>query len=126
MFSARVSGSVQGVGFRACVHTEATRLGLDGHVRNLANGPIKGLASGHQDALNKLLSQLENGPPEATVESVTVERSGAEITRLSDPVGIDIWFRAFRRYFLTRIGAILYAFSLSTSLMSSSSDRSFM
>jgi len=44
----------------------ATRLGLDGHARNLADGSVAVVASGHQGALGKLLSQLENGPPEAT------------------------------------------------------------
>jgi acylphosphatase len=70
MFSARVSGSVQGVGFRAWVRTVATRLGLDGHARNLADGSVAVVASGHQDALDKLLSQLENAPPEATQSSL--------------------------------------------------------
>ena len=92
MFSALVSGSVQGVGFRAWVRTVATLLGLDGHVRILPNGSIEVVAFGHQDALDKLLSQLKNGPPEATVEAVTVERSAAEITLLSDPPGFHIRF----------------------------------
>jgi acylphosphatase len=92
MFSARIAGSVQGVGFRAWVRTVATVLGLDGHVRNLANGSIEVVASGHQDALDKLLNQLKNGPPEATVESVTVERSNAETTLLSNAPGFQIRF----------------------------------
>ncbi|HIF12127.1 MAG TPA: acylphosphatase [Dehalococcoidia bacterium] len=90
MFSARVSGSVQGVGFRTRVRTVATRLGLDGHVHNLADGSIEVVASGHQDALDKLPSQLEGGGREATVESVTAERSDAEITRLPDRPGFRI------------------------------------
>jgi acylphosphatase len=92
MFSARVSGSVQGVGFRAWVRSAATRLGLDGYVRNLADGSVEVVASGHQDALDKLLSLLESGPSEATVQSVTVDRSDVEITRSSDPPGFRVRF----------------------------------
>ncbi len=92
MFSARVSGSVQGVGFRAWIRSAATRLGLDGYVRNLADGSVEVVASGHQVALDKLLRLLESGSPEATVQSVTVDRSNDEITRSTHPPGFRIQF----------------------------------
>jgi acylphosphatase len=92
MFSAHVSGSVQGVGFRAWVRSAATRLGLDGYVRNLADGSVEVVASGHEDALEKLLRLLEGGPPDAIVQSVTVDRSGAEIARSSNEQGFNIRF----------------------------------
>ena len=92
MFSARVSGYVQGVGFRAWVHSAATRLGLDGYVRNLADGSVEVVASGHEHALEKLLSLLESGPPEAIVQSVAVDRSDAKITRSTEEPGFRIRF----------------------------------
>ena len=92
MFSARVSGSVQGVGFRARVRSAATRLGLNGHLRNLAKGSVEVVAIGQQVALDELLSLLKSGPPGVTVQSVTVDRSDAEITRTSDPQGFGIRF----------------------------------
>jgi acylphosphatase len=92
MFSAHVSGSVQGVGFRAWVRSAATRLGLDGYVRNLADGSVEVVASGHEDALKKLLRLLESGPPGAMVQSVTVDRSGAEIARSSNEQEFNIRF----------------------------------
>jgi acylphosphatase len=92
MFSARVSGSVQGVGFRAWVRSAATGLGLDGYVRNLADGSVEVFASGRQIALDKLLSLLESGPPESTVQSVAIDWSEDETTRPSDPPGFHIRF----------------------------------
>ncbi|HRC85758.1 MAG TPA: acylphosphatase, partial [Thermoanaerobaculia bacterium] len=37
---ARVTGRVQGVGFRAFVRREGRRLGLSGEVRNLEDGSV--------------------------------------------------------------------------------------
>ena len=92
LFSARVSGSVQGVGFRAWVHSMATRLGLDGYVQNQADGSVEVVASGQQVALDELLSLLKSGPPGATVRSVVVERPDAKVTRPSVPPGFRIQF----------------------------------
>jgi len=41
-----ICGRVQGVFFRASTRTEATRLGLDGYAKNLADGSVEVLACG--------------------------------------------------------------------------------
>jgi acylphosphatase len=92
MFSARVSGSVQGVGFRAWVSSSATRLGLDGYVQNLADGSVEVVAFGQRVALDELLRLLKSGPPQATVQSVAIDRSDVKITRPSDRPGFHIRF----------------------------------
>lgn len=66
-----VSGRVQGVFFRASTRNEAQRLGLHGHARNLADGRVEVIASGHDEALLELEQWLWQGPPAAQVVEVS-------------------------------------------------------
>ena len=52
----KVSGRVQGVGFRAATLDEAERLGLTGWVRNIASGDVEVLACGEGEALDAFAS----------------------------------------------------------------------
>jgi len=63
---------VQMVGFRAFVHREATRLGLDGYVRNLPTGDVEVVAEGDEAVLRALLDRLREGPRAARVAGVDV------------------------------------------------------
>lgn len=65
-----VEGHVQGVYFRAYVSRAAKALGLKGYVRNLPNGKVEVQAEGDKEKLERLVKQLEIGPPEAVVEKV--------------------------------------------------------
>jgi len=65
-----VRGRVQGVFFRASTRTQAQALGLGGYAKNLADGSVEVLACGTEDALNRLQSWLEQGPPAARVDDV--------------------------------------------------------
>jgi acylphosphatase len=72
--SATVYGRVQGVFFRYFVQNVAKGLGLKGYVRNLASGDaVEVQAEGDKRQLNKLLGQLDVGPPGAKVERVEVK-----------------------------------------------------
>jgi len=53
------SGQVQGVGFRFSIRAMAQQLGLTGWVKNLADGTVEFLCEGKEEALNKLLEQIE-------------------------------------------------------------------
>jgi acylphosphatase len=66
----RVSGRVQGVGFRWFVREEARRLGLSGWVTNLATGEVEVRASGEDNSVERLRRALEVGPTGATVQLV--------------------------------------------------------
>ena len=70
LLHARVSGRVQGVGFRWFVREEARRLGLAGWVRNLPSGEVEVLAEGEAAAVASLSEALSKGPPGARVEMV--------------------------------------------------------
>lgn len=68
-----VSGRVQGVGFRAATRSEALRLGLSGHARNLRDGDVEVVAIGDAAAIEALASWLRHGPPGARVDSLRNE-----------------------------------------------------
>ena len=67
----RVSGRVQGVGFRWFTREEARRLGLSGWVTNLDNGDVEVSAGGEASSLDRLKRALEVGPAGAGVVAVT-------------------------------------------------------
>lgn len=69
----RVSGLVQGVWFRQSTADEARRLGLEGWVRNLADGSVEAEAQGARPAVEALVRWCHRGPPAARVEGVDVE-----------------------------------------------------
>ncbi len=68
-----VSGKVQGVFFRRSTETEATRLNLDGWVRNLADGRVEVLVEGEEEAVRELAAWLESGPKKAKVTAVELQ-----------------------------------------------------
>ena len=63
----RVSGRVQGVGFRYALRDEALRLGVAGWVRNRADGSVEALAQGSAATVQALVDWARRGPPAARV-----------------------------------------------------------
>lgn len=82
----RARGRVQGVGFRWFVAKTARRLGLAGHVRNLADGSVEVVASGEPAELDRLARALAEGPPGASVAGVDAE----EVADAAIPLSFDI------------------------------------
>jgi acylphosphatase len=72
----RVSGRVQGVGYRAFVIETAARLGLAGWVRNRRDGTVEALASGDAAAIAELIAACRRGPLTAHVGAVTIDDEG--------------------------------------------------
>ncbi|MGC8762073.1 MAG: acylphosphatase [Acidobacteriota bacterium] len=66
----RVTGRVQGVGFRYFVAAHARSLGLKGWARNLLDGSVEVQAAGPSEALAALEGHLREGPPHARVEGL--------------------------------------------------------
>ena len=71
----RISGRVQGVGFRWFAREEARRLGLSGWVTNLPGGAVEVAAGGEASSLERLRRALEVGP------------TGAQVTEVADMTG---------------------------------------
>ena len=72
--SATVHGRVQGVFFRYFVYDMAKQLGLKGYVHNLPSGDVVAVkAEGDKRQLDKLVEQLEIGPPGAWVRKLETD-----------------------------------------------------
>lgn len=86
----RISGRVQGVGFRWFTREEARRLGLSGWVTNLPNGDVEVSAGGEASSLDRLKRALEVGPTGAGVVSVLEvdDTGGGHATPLPYPFTI--------------------------------------
>lgn len=66
----RITGRVQGVGFRFSAVGEANRLGLTGWVRNTAEGDVELVAEGRKELLRRLAAWSHGGPRGALVTDV--------------------------------------------------------
>lgn len=69
----RVTGDVQGVGYRFFAQSRAQRLGLRGYTQNQRDGSVLVVAEGAPDLLTRLLAQLREGPYLANVEQAQAE-----------------------------------------------------
>lgn len=76
-----ISGTVQGVYYRANTRETARNLGLDGWVRNLDDGRVEAMFEGDADAVETIVEWCHDGSPAACVESVEVD--------FESPTGID-------------------------------------
>ncbi len=68
-----IAGRVQGVGYRDWMTGEARRLGIDGWVRNRADGAVEALIAGDADAVEELARLCRRGPRAAVVASIMDE-----------------------------------------------------
>lgn len=80
-FRARVTGRVQGVGFRWSAVREARRLGLRGWVRNADDGSVEVEAEGAPPSLADFLAWLHRGPAGAFVSDVEVHPVPVDASR---------------------------------------------
>ena len=71
----RISGRVQGVGYRAWALQQASRLGLRGWVRNRTDGSVEALVIGEDDAVAAMVEACREGPFAARVSGVTTSEA---------------------------------------------------
>ena len=73
-----VSGTVQGVYYRANTRDAARERGVDGWVRNLDDGRVEAVFEGPRAAVEDLVGWCHTGSPAATVEGVDAEYGDPE------------------------------------------------
>lgn len=69
----RVSGTVQGVGYRASFEAQARALKLAGWVRNRADGSVEAVIAGDVEAVERIVAWARRGPPAARVDQLAVD-----------------------------------------------------
>jgi len=74
----RVSGRVQGVGYRVSLQEKAEALSLTGWVRNRRDGTVEALVQGAAHAVDELIAWARRGPPGARVTALVVADAEAE------------------------------------------------
>jgi acylphosphatase len=67
----RITGNVQGVGYRIWATRTALALGLRGWVRNRSDGSVEALATGVPEGVAALIEACRQGPHGARVADVT-------------------------------------------------------
>ena len=80
----RVSGRVQGVGYRDSLRTQARSLGVSGWVRNRRDGTVEAVVQGNAEAVDQLIAWARRGPPAARVQGVDVAEAAGELARRYD------------------------------------------
>jgi acylphosphatase len=73
LYKIRVSGHVQGVGFRWNAAREARNLGIKGFIKNLSDGSVYIEAEGSAGQLNSFVDWCKRGPGFSVVEFVNVD-----------------------------------------------------
>ena len=73
--SAKISGRVQGVGFRYFTRELAREMGIVGYVRNTSDEGVEVVAEGQEGILARFIGLIRQGPPRAEVTDVKISRS---------------------------------------------------
>ena len=82
----RITGRVQGVGFRYAMQSEAARRGLSGWVRNRRDGSVEALVQGEAGAVEALVDWARRGPPGARIDALRSEAAEGE----TPPAGFEL------------------------------------
>jgi acylphosphatase len=73
-----IGGQVQGVGFRYFVWKTAIEAGVNGWVRNLADGRVEVHAEAAVKVLDAFEARLRKGPPRADIRSFETQEAAPE------------------------------------------------
>ena len=74
VYKIRVTGRVQGVGFRQACLREARYRGIFGMVKNISDGSVYIEAEGTMAQLNEFVNWCKRGPGYGSVEDISVEQ----------------------------------------------------
>ena len=76
----RISGRVQGVGFRYALADEARARKLSGWVRNRRDGTVEAVVAGPEGDVEAVIAWARRGPPAARVTGVAVEPAATDLS----------------------------------------------
>ena len=77
----RISGRVQGVGYRYSLCAQAQANGITGWVRNRRDGTVEAVLQGSPGAMEKIMAWARRGPPGARVAAVSSQDAQGEFDR---------------------------------------------
>ena len=69
----KIKGLIQGLGFRNYIKSEADKLGLHGHVRNLETGEVEVMIEGKDELVNEMLLVCKKGAPHSEVKETNLQ-----------------------------------------------------
>ncbi len=67
---AKISGRVQGIGYRYYAQKIAREMGISGNVRNNWDGTVEIVAEAEEGLLARFIGMLRQGPPRANVTEI--------------------------------------------------------
>ena len=67
-----ISGRVQGVFFRSSTKEKAKKIGVNGFVRNLADGRVEAVFEGKEDRIEKMVDWCRRGPIGVEVSKIEI------------------------------------------------------
>ncbi|NOR76575.1 MAG: acylphosphatase [Draconibacterium sp.] len=70
-YEIKITGKVQGVGFRYFAHKKAIEIGISGWVKNGRDGGVTIIAQGDAMDLNTFIDYLQIGPTRARVDNIS-------------------------------------------------------
>jgi acylphosphatase len=70
-YEIKITGKVQGVGFRYFAHQKANEIGITGWVKNSRDGGVSIIAQGEETNLITFLDYLKSGPARARVDKIS-------------------------------------------------------
>lgn len=77
----RITGHVQGVGFRMYMMRKAREFGVSGWVRNRADGSVEAVVHGSPEEVEAIIAWARRGPQSARVNDVRVSEAQGEYSR---------------------------------------------
>ncbi len=72
-YKIRITGMVQGVGFRYTAAREAGRLGIKGYVKNMRDGSVCIEAEGEKAEMDEFVRWCRTGPRHGYVDEVEID-----------------------------------------------------
>lgn len=75
----RISGRVQGVGFRHFTRQNAKNLNIKGWVKNLSDGDVEAVLVGEKRNVDQMIEQIKEGPRMARVDNLDADEESDKL-----------------------------------------------